>query len=323
MRAKPPKSLFKYVSFDKWLPQQLEQLCLDQVYFSDPASFNDPLDCRPVVEPNLNKADLETLLAQLVVQRADKEIDAAMKKLRLRGEKATERRSRLTESEAREILGEINYNATHPDIDDAEAFISSSLGLAIEQELRKTHETGVLCLSAKFDSPLMWSHYGNQHKGLCIEYDVANLSQNELHKVSYGESRQISASQIRDDLLHADAAARQAINKACLLTKSHEWRYEHEWRLLGRVGIQESPIHLKSVIFGMRCPHILQYTVVKALQGRIPKLRFWKISWPTAEFKLKRVRLDNNELINELPRCSVFHDFDDLDSIEHIESPRL
>src|SRR5258708_16441550 len=103
-----PKNLFKYLSFTDKL---LEQLCYDQVYYADPASFNDPLDCLPVVETDLLKAELESLLAQLVVNRSAKEIDSAMKKVRLRGDSATARRNKLTESEARDLLGEINYNA--------------------------------------------------------------------------------------------------------------------------------------------------------------------------------------------------------------------
>uniref|UniRef100_UPI0020CD2CC1 DUF2971 domain-containing protein n=1 Tax=Vibrio cholerae TaxID=666 RepID=UPI0020CD2CC1 len=33
---------------------------------------------------------------------------------------------------------------------------------------------GILCLSAKEDSLLMWSHYGNSHKGYVIEFDTSH-----------------------------------------------------------------------------------------------------------------------------------------------------
>ena len=301
-----PKNLFKYLSFSDKL---LEQLCYDQVYYADPASFNDPLDCLPVVETDLLNAELESLLAQLVVNRSAKEIDAALKRLRLRGDNATSRRNKLTESEAREMLGEINYNATGPEVEDAAAYIRGNLRFAIERELRKTHETGVLCLSSKFDSPLMWSHYANQHRGVCIEYDVSELTDQVLHKVSYGESHKILASQIRDWVFQDNLTARKAIYNACLLTKSREWVYENEWRLLGQVGWQESPMKLKSIIFGIRCPHVLKYTVVKALHGRQDRVKFWEITQPTDRFKLKRSRLDIDELMAGMPRCSALHDF--------------
>jgi IS5 family transposase len=314
MTAKKPRNLFKYQSFSDKL---LEQLCYDRAYYADPANFNDPLDCLPVVVADVPRTELEGLLAHMVVSRSAKEIDAAMKKVRLRGEKATARRKALTESEVRELLGDIDYNATNPEVEDPEAYILSALSLAIERELRKTHETGVLCLSSKFDSPLMWSHYANQHRGVCVEYDVSMLESEALHRVVYDESREVRASQIRDWVLHNNHAARKAIDTACLLTKAREWAYEGEWRLLGSVGLQESPIKLKSVIFGMRCPPVLEYTVVKALQGRVQAVKFWRIRPPSARFELKRVRTDVNELVIGMPRSSVFHDFDvvsDLDS---------
>lgn len=313
MRKTKPKNLFKYLSFSDKL---LEQLCYDRVYYADPANFNDPLDCRPVVVPDLGRAELESLLAQLVVNRSAKEIDTAMKKVRLRGEKAAARRNALTESEARELVGEIDYNATNPEVDDPDAYIRDAFGLAIERELRKTHEIGVLCLSSKFDSPLMWSHYADQHRGVCIEYDVSELRPEALHKVSYGQSREVLASQIRDWVLHDNLAARQAIDKACLLTKSREWAYEGEWRLLGEVGLQDSPMRLKSVIFGMRCADVLKYTVVKALQGGPQKVKFWEITQPTLRFELKRSRLDLDGLMQGMPRTSVLHDFADLNTAD-------
>ncbi|OYY95047.1 MAG: hypothetical protein B7Y41_05705 [Hydrogenophilales bacterium 28-61-23] len=313
MNTRIPKSLFKYLRFSDKL---LEQLCYDKVYFADPASFNDPLDCLPVVEADLQTDELESLLAQLVANRSAKEIDAAMKKVRLRGDNATARLNSLTGTEVRNLIGEISYNATNPEVEDRETYIKSAFRRAIERELHKSHETGVLCLSSKFDSPLMWSHYANQHRGVCVEYDLSKLTPHELHKVTYGESRKVLASQINNWVLHNDTAARQAINKASLLTKSGEWAYEREWRLLGQVGLGESPMRLKSVIFGMRCADVLKYTVVKALEGRADSVKFWEIVQPTDQFRLKRSRLDIDELMLGMPRCSAFHDFDDLDAID-------
>ena len=33
----------------------------------------------------------------------------------------------------------------------------------------------VLCVSPKYDDILMWSYYGNDHKGYCIEYDTRQI----------------------------------------------------------------------------------------------------------------------------------------------------
>jgi hypothetical protein len=154
------------------------------------------------------------LLGQLVVNRSAKEIDAAMKKVRLRGEKAIARRNALSQSEAGAIIGDIDYHATNPEVGDPATYIRDALSFAIQEELRKTHATGVLSLSARFDSPLMWSHYADQHRGVCVEYDVSELTSTDLHEVSYGTSRRVLASQIRGWTLDDNAADKLAIDRA-------------------------------------------------------------------------------------------------------------
>src|SRR5580658_2558112 len=96
MNRKRPKRLYKYLSFSDRL---LQQLCAGEVHYSDPATFNDPLDCQPVVKADIPTEELKHVLGQLVVRRAGKEIDLAMNKLRLRGDKAVERRRALSQSE--------------------------------------------------------------------------------------------------------------------------------------------------------------------------------------------------------------------------------
>lgn len=309
MSPRMPISLFKYVRFGSRL---MEQLCYDNVYYADPGNFNDPLDCLPVVNGDLPVEALKQLLAQMIMRRSAKEIDAALRRLRLRGENATARRDVLTENAARELLGRIEYGATHPDVEDRDSYYRLALIAKIEQELRQGFQTGVLCLSTKFNSPLMWSHYADQHHGICIEYDVSGIAPNSLHRVRYGESREVLASQIRDWIIADNPDTRGAIERACLLTKSKEWGYECEWRLIGPQGLHASPARLKSVIFGMRCSDAIRYTVARALQGRGDGLKFWSITLPLSDFALKRHKLDVDELVVGMPQISCLPDFDDL-----------
>jgi hypothetical protein len=88
-----PQSLFKYTGFSERL---LDLLCRGSIYYADPAVFNDPLDCQPVVVPDVPNSRLKQILAQLVFRRLEKEVEVAMKKLRLRSKSAVERRRALT-----------------------------------------------------------------------------------------------------------------------------------------------------------------------------------------------------------------------------------
>jgi hypothetical protein len=49
---------------------------------------------------------------------------------------------------------------------------SSFRDLAFPTELSNT---AITCFSEKFDNLLMWSHYSNAHKGLCIGFDLRKL----------------------------------------------------------------------------------------------------------------------------------------------------
>src|SRR5689334_689389 len=45
---------------------------------------------------------------------------------------------------------------------------------------------GLLCFSKSWESPLLWSHYGQKHYGLCLGFD---LPDEKMVTVSYQEAR--------------------------------------------------------------------------------------------------------------------------------------
>jgi hypothetical protein len=83
----------------------------------------------------------------------------------------------------------------------------------------------VLSLSSRADSLLMWSHYADWHAGFVIALDTTHPSLAEgrfrhLAQVRYLHDRPTSR---LDELVVTDAL---------MLTKSVEWHYEAEWRML-------------------------------------------------------------------------------------------
>lgn len=83
MAGAEPKSLYKYLGFSD---RMVEQLYHGKVYYADPGTFNDPLDCRPVVVAgNQTIEGLQSLLKLMIVRRVEKEASASFKRLRLRG----------------------------------------------------------------------------------------------------------------------------------------------------------------------------------------------------------------------------------------------
>lgn len=53
-----------------------------------------------------------------------------------------------------------------------------------KQELSKSK--GLLCFSKTWRNPVLWGHYADKHKGLCLGFEIAS---NLLGKVEYIDSR--------------------------------------------------------------------------------------------------------------------------------------
>lgn len=107
----------------------------------------------------------------------------------------------------------------------------------------------IKCFSENWNNLLMWAHYADGGRGMCVEYDLALLNGNEpvlqhLFPVHYSSHRYI-----KDGLtdIHAEiqtiknaiATGSELDDSAWLkdmmafyLTKSSEWAYEQEWRIV-------------------------------------------------------------------------------------------
>lgn len=90
----------------------------------------------------------------------------------------------------------------------------------------------VSCFSEVNNSILMWSHYADNHKGFCLEYDFKELE--EGSKISGFMFPVIYQKEFYSQALNIQEL--NNINPLILfyflIVKSKEWRYEKEWRLI-------------------------------------------------------------------------------------------
>jgi len=293
-----PRRLFKYRAFSSL---SLDLLVSDRVYYADPSTFNDPLDTRPSLKIDLNVAELENTLSRLVERRTNAEMSAAAKTIKYRGPKTRDHIERHSRRQAEQLIDEIWHNATDPeyDFDDPQPF---HFRRHIEVELLRQYDKGIVSLAGRATCPLMWSHYGDQHRGICIGYSVPERTASDVHKVRYGGSRLVEASKVAA-MLAGNDVARNQVDEAVLLRKAHSWRYEREWRLIEQRGLQNSPLELEEVIFGMRCVPSVKHAVVKALEGRDRQVKFYEMREIPGTFRLKKYALnDDDELFVQFPR---------------------
>jgi len=136
--------------------------------------------------------------------------------------------------------------------------------------------TYVLCLAQRWDNHLMWAHYANMHRGFAIRYkrelldELAKLPDFEMMgNVNYSET----VAELR-----WCAAPPHEIAVPAVFTKSPDWRYEAEHRVVlsGPVGKDAlyqpvDPALVSGIILGARASEQL---IQKALAVRAARPSF-------------------------------------------------
>lgn len=108
----------------------------------------------------------------------------------------------------------------------------------------------MVCMTESNNNTLMWSHYADNHAGICIEYDLKQLEEgpydlvSHLFPVVYEDHRKIYRNLYT--LIESHKELKKAIEEEteydgyeCLdnilplfITKGSNWSYEREWRIL-------------------------------------------------------------------------------------------
>jgi hypothetical protein len=103
---------------------------------------------------------------------------------------------------------------------------SASHRRAFEQfRHRLAEQSGVLCFSTSWRSPMLWSHYAEKHFGVCLGFEVPD---SHLARVRY-EARRLP--DVAATLLAANDDEKTKLGLRLLTTKYAEWKYEREVRV--------------------------------------------------------------------------------------------
>jgi hypothetical protein len=118
---------------------------------------------------------------------------------------------------------------------------------------------GVLCFSAAWKDPVIWTHYSDKHKGLCLGFEIPD---GVARRVDYVAKR-----------LPFPATPTLADAEALLFTKYINWKYEQEIRVWTALNDSEQGFYfapfgemlrLVQVIAGARC-QLSEKEIVQAL----------------------------------------------------------
>ena len=308
--ARPPRRLYKYRAFSD---RALNMLMFDKLFYADPTTFNDPLDTKPELVPDLPAADLEWSLQELVQNRVRAELQAAAKTLRYSGVRTAAHIEEKAHVHATRLISDARYHATNPDFDGVDG-LTITLGSYIQDELLRRYDRGIVSLAERATCPLMWSHYGDQHRGICVGYSVPDDARSLLLKVQYGGTRAVRASLVIR-MLRGDAGAEAELDAAVLGVKARSWAYEREWRLIDARGLRDSPLEIEEIIFGMRCEAAVKFVVARALEKRKRPVKLFEMSEISGTFSLRKTKLDTDEMFAVLPMRyrDVLESFENLD----------
>lgn len=287
---KYPRKLYKYRSFGA---NSLRLLSEAEVFYAKPQSLNDPLDCDPGLQIDTDLAPLEELCYRmLVAAKGEKNARAEIRRLRSMSAEPADYKTGL----------------------DTEKYYMRCLGSQIKDLLdAEMSSTGVFSLAQRWECHLMWSHYADEHRGLCIEYDLTDNNCSNLKPVSYKRPRSIKVSELLKWKLGKSAEAEQSIQGTYFFTKSPQWRYEREWRDIHRSsGANPAPFPISGVYFGLRCDTAVQTCIVKLLANSNPAISFYELYTLEDGFRLRRRRVDAGEIEGCGVRSSALLDFRDV-----------
>ena len=137
----------------KYIPiERISYLKDELLRITQPGDLNDPFECRPV---KLSIEEIHSLFNAFTTQQIE-----AINKMKISKDRRSELKNLLVrkfKSEKTKILKNESGNFRDKFDSDAYAKLNSKIG--------------ILSLSKRWDSILMWAHYTDAHKGLCIGFD--------------------------------------------------------------------------------------------------------------------------------------------------------
>lgn len=155
----------------------------------------------------------------------------------------------------------------------------------LRQDLIATlgRKIGLYCLSEVNDSILMWSHYAEDHRGYCLEFEATD------HTPFFGTAQQVQYS-IDFPVVDCFNTSNEEQVNLIFLMKFSGWAYEKEWRIINHEtgpGIHEYPPELlRSVIFGLRMPETDRMKIREWVKKRGHVVKFFEAQRHDHQFKV-------------------------------------
>ena len=216
--SNPIEILHKYVRINQYL---FSTLINNEIWFSDPDGFNDPYDC------NINYD-----FSDISYEKVYKHLLNSNKKFNF-GKSDDYIKGRATDICNNPMKLEQLMNG----------FLKNT-----------TNKRGIACFSESDNILLMWSHYADSHKGVCLTFDIEKDL--DFFSIPYKVDYLSNYPKINPFNVPENKEV-----QLVLATKSNEWAYEQEIRIVKnkdnnpkfRGPIAFNPEALTEIKFGYKC----------------------------------------------------------------------
>lgn len=265
-----PETLYKYRSWSNEYHRKI--ISENQLYLASPKDFNDPIDCRIGNNYSLLDSDEKiTEYAEIITTRHwDKVVQMGLD----------------PNKEKERIINELKTDLNSVQKGDDENTF----------KMQDKH-FGVLSMSARFDSILMWSHYADFHKGFCVGFDETKMRESNL----FGKGGPVTYD---NEFPKIDPRNNRTPEKSFLQThyKAKDWNYEEEYRLT-KLFFPGEPTQddrivtvpndfITEVIIGLKTPNEHKDEIMEVCNRK--QIPVYQIEQIPFEFKLIKKPVHNN-----------------------------
>jgi Protein of unknown function (DUF2971) len=275
--------LYKYLQ-----PARVDVLERKMIRFTPPGDFNDPFEFRPCIE----SAASDEAVRGYVEANFDTIMETELRKY---GALLSGYEHMVKELALRNKPMVLNL------FRQLEPGFLNKLGPSFNSIFNQN--VGIMCLSEIPDSILMWGHYTDCHRGFVIGYDSDHpfFSKRRGPDDEFGFLRQVVYQRQRPQITLSDTSSPAWFN-----TKSDQWTYEKEWRMLrilSEADCRDKKTGFSICLFGFPEDSVLEIIIgLRATPSLIQELKSLSRAFPRAS--LLQASESSHEYSIELTKLS-------------------
>lgn len=163
----------------------------------------------------------------------------------------------------------------------------------INRDIRKLmFDISIFCVSETHDNSPMWSHYAEQHKGAVVRFlpTVNDSPLSVAQKVRYTDEIPKFTS---EELMDSKSLPMTAFTKLTL-TKSNQWSYENEWRVVTTMRdkakqfelLPFSKEELGAIFLGCRMNDADKKEIILLMKRNFPHAEIYEMKRPAGSLNL-------------------------------------